>query len=194
MRAGVCPLLVGTLTLLAATSSPAAQASDGRSAGTTYEACGLVAGQYLTTIQLLQQGFDAAVLKETLPGLTGKGARRIRAIEDQISEDGLIDTYSSVNARYARCASRVNDNQGKPEPKTREQHFYICAGENKVQYEIMLAALAGGHLEEVKPQLAKAHRGMAEKIYRRLGETNVATVFREMASELKACLNTAPQR
>jgi len=192
VRIPVSALLLASVVVVPGLSP--AQESRGFPSGASYEACGMIASQYLTTIQLVQQGFDPPILKQTLPGLTDKGAERIDAMHEQIEQNGLVETYSGVNARFASCASRVNDNRGNPERGTREHHFYVCAGENKVRYEILLAALAGGGLEEVRPQLAEPHRRVADKIFRRLEETDVATVFREMASELKACLNKGAGR
>ena len=160
--------------------------------GASYEACGMIASQYLTTIQLLQKGFAPEILRETLPGLTDKGAQRIDSLHRQIERSSVTETYSGVNARYARCASRVHDQRGQPEPGTRQHHFYVCAGENKVRYEILLAALAGGQPGAIREQLAPPHRKAADRIFKRLKESDVETVFSELASELKRCLKQDP--
>lgn len=160
--------------------------------GASYEACSMIASQYLTTIQLLQKGFEPEILKDTLPGLTDKGARRIDALEQQIERSSVEETYSGVNSRYARCAAQVHEQRGQPEPATRQHHFYVCAGENKVRYEILLAAWAGGKLEDIGKQLAPPHRKAAARIFRRLEESNLEAVFSDLASELKRCLNQDP--
>lgn len=184
-------LLAGSLALAMVLPLPL-RAADDFPSGASYEACSMIASQYLTTIQLLQKGFEAEVLKETLPGLTDKGAQRIDSLQQQISRSGITETYSGVNARYARCAERVHEQRGQPEPGTRQHHFYVCAGENKVRYEILLAAWAGGQLEEVQEQLAAPHRKAAARIFKRLRESNAENVFSELASELKLCLNQDP--
>lgn len=184
-------LLIATLALMVALPLQARDET-GFPSGASYEACSMIASQYLTTIQLLQKGFDPEVLKETLPGLTEPGARRIDSLQKQIERSGVIETYSGVNARYARCASNVHEQRGQPDPGTRQHHFYVCAGENKVRYEILLAALAGGQPEEIREQLAPPHRKVATRIFQRLRESNTDVVFSELASELKMCLKKDP--
>ena len=171
-----------------------AREEDGFPSGASYEACGMIASQYLTTIQLLQKGFEPQILKDTLPGLTDQGASRIDVLHEQIERTSVTETYSGVNARYARCASRVHDHRGQPGPGTRQHHFYVCAGENKVRYEILLAALAGGQPDEIREQLAPPHQKAATRIFERLQESDVETVFSELASELKRCLKQDPAR
>ena len=169
-----------------------AREETGFPSGTSYEVCSMIASQYLTTIQLLQKGFAPQILKKTLPGLTDQGAHRIDSLQQQVERSGVTETYSGVNARYARCASQVHEQRGQPKPGTRQHHFYVCAGENKVRYEILLAALAGGQLEEIREQLAPPHRKAASRIFQRLRESDVETVFSELASELKVCLKQDP--
>jgi len=185
-------LIVGLASLFAFPLQ--AREETGFPSGASYEACSMIASQYLTTIQLLQKGFDPQILKETLPGLTDQGARRIDSLRQQIERSGTTETYSGVNARYARCASKVHEQRGQPDPGTRQHHFYVCAGENKVRYEILLAALAGGQPGEIREQLAPPHRKAANRIFQRLRESNVETVFSELASELKVCLKQDPAR
>lgn len=193
MRLAWRKLAVAALALMIAPPLLARE-EPGFPSGASYEACSMIASQYLTTIQLLQKGFAPEVLKKTLPGLTDKGAQRIDSLQSQIERTSVTDTYSGVNARYARCASRVHEQRGQPGPGTRQHHFYVCAGENKVRYEILLAALAGGQPEEIREQLAPPHQKAATRIFRRLKETDVETVFNELASELKRCLKQDPAR
>ena len=154
----------------------------------SYEACGLIASQYLTSVQLMEQGLSPEVLKDTLPGLSKAGARRIDKLHQMLSANGPVDTYSNIHARFARCARNVHDQRGEPEPGTRQDLFYRCAGENKIRYEIALAAFAGGGLKEVREQLAPRHKPVAEALFQRYEETDAATVLREIGTTFKACL------
>jgi len=179
-------LITGGLLWLAATS---AQATPGEA---SFETCGNIAGEQLTTIQLYQRGLSLEVLKETLPGLSSEGEKRVERFYQAIEEEGLTSAYSATNARYARCAKSVNDRRGIPERGTREHHFYVCAGENKVRYEVLLAAWAGGDIKEVLPQLQPAHREPARAIYEQMETEGTAQTFNALATELKRCLNGAP--
>ncbi|MGM0433805.1 MAG: hypothetical protein ACQEQ1_04020 [Pseudomonadota bacterium] len=181
-------VLVGLLLSLAlpATAEPtdSARAFDGAS----YQACGLIASQYITSVQLMEQGLSPAILRDTLPGLSNAGARRIDQLHSALEEDGAAGTYSNIHARFARCARQVHEARGEPEPGTREDLFYRCAGENKIRYEIALAALAGGTLEEVRGQLSPRHRPVAEALFKRYRQTGAATVLRGIGTTFKACL------
>ncbi len=186
---------LGFLLMLALTALPfAGKAEDAPVSGASYEACSMVASQYLTTVQLLQQGLEPEILKETLPGLTEEGARRIDAIHDQVSNAGFLETYSGINARFARCARQVYEAQGEPQRGEREHHFYVCAGENKIRYEILLAAWAGGDREEVLQQLQPQHQVAANSIYDLYKDEGAVTVFHQLATELKQCLSTGHYR
>lgn len=185
------PGLAGLLVLITAMILPAAaQTSGGGKAfeGASYQACGLIASQYLTSIQLMEQGLSPQILMETLPGLSDAGKRRINQLHNALNKDGATETYANIHARFARCARNVHDQRGEPDTGTREDLFYRCAGENKIRYEIALAAFAGGSLEEVRKQLAPRHRPIAEAVFQRYRETDAATVLREIGTTFKACL------
>ncbi|MEQ6884851.1 hypothetical protein [Salicola sp. Rm-C-2C1-2] len=185
------PRLIALLALITATVVPAvAKKLDGGKAfeGASYQACGLIASQYLTSVQLMEQGLSPQILKETLPGLSDAGERRINRLHNALNEGGTAETYSNIHARFARCANSVHDQRGQPDPGTREDLFYRCAGEHKIRYEIALAAFAGGSLEEVRKQLASRHKPIAEAVFQRYRETDAATVLREIGTTFKACL------
>lgn len=171
-------------------AGPAAHASDGTAAfeGASYEACGLIASQYLTSVQLMQEGLEPELLKRTLPGLSESGGRRITRLHQTLSETGAEETYSNIHARFARCARNVHEQRGKPEPGSREDLFYRCAGENKIRYEVALAAFAGGRMQEVRKQLAPRHKAVAEALFQRYRETDATTVLSDIGTTFKACL------
>ncbi|WP_077531190.1 hypothetical protein [Vreelandella utahensis] len=156
--------------------------------GASYQACGLIASQYITSMQLMEQGLSPAILRDTLPGLSDAGSRRINQLHRALDEEGPAGTYSNIHARFARCARQVHEARGEPEPGTREDLFYRCAGENKIRYEIALAAFAGGTLEEVRGQLSPRHKPVAEALFKRYRETDAATVLRGIGTTFKACL------
>lgn len=174
---------------------PFAAASHGElpeSGGASFEACSMVASQYLTTVELIESGLEAEILKETLPGLTDTGAERIDALYEQVQQHGTTETYSNIKSQYASCAQSVFDEQGEPDAQTREHHFYVCAGENKTRYEILLAAWMGGELESVQEQLQPPHQEVAEVIYRMHEEHGLDAVFSELTQDLKQCIQQAP--
>lgn len=156
--------------------------------GASYEACGLIASQYLTSLQLMEEGLAPKILKETLPGLSDAAAQRIDRLHEALSNQGATETYSQIHARFARCARSVHERRGAPEPGTRQDRFYRCAGENKIRYEITLAAFAGGRMKDVREQLAPRHKPIAEALFQRYEETDAATVLRDIATTFKACL------
>jgi len=162
------------------------------SGGASFEACSMVASQYLTTVQLIERGLEPEILRETLPELTDEGARRIDALHEQVGEHGATETYSNIKSQYARCAQSVFDEHGEPEAQTREHHFYVCAGENKTRYEILLAAWMGGELESVQEQLQPPHQEVAEVIFRMHEQYGLDAVFNELTQDLKQCIQQAP--
>lgn len=162
------------------------------SGGASFEACSMVASQYLTTVQLIESGLEPEILKETLPGLTDQGAQRIDALYEQVRRHGASETYSNIKSQYARCAQSVFDEHGEPSAQTREHHFYVCAGENKIRYEILLAAWMGGELESVQEQLQAAHQDVAEVIFQMHEQHGLDAVFNELTQDLKQCIQQAP--
>lgn len=185
-RAG--QLVLAGLLVALALPAPAERNSGAGFDGASYQACGQIASQYITSVQLMEQGLSPAILRDTLPGLSEAGARRIDQLHGALEEDGTAATYSNIHARFARCARQVHEARGVPEPGTREDLFYRCAGENKIRYEIALAAFAGGTLEEVRGQLSPRHRPVAKAIFQRYRETDAATVLRGIGTTFKACL------
>ena len=181
-------ILVGLLVALALPATAERANSGTAFDGASYQACGLIASQYITSVQLMEQGLSPSILRDTLPGLSDAGARRIDRLHRALDEDGPAGTYSNIHARFARCARQVHEARGAPEPGTREDLFYRCAGENKIRYEIALAAFAGGALEEVREQLSPRHRPVAEDLFQRYRETDAATVLRGIGTTFKACL------
>lgn len=186
--------LLGAIPLLAMAAATHATSNDKAFEGASYEACGLIASQYLTSVQLMQQGLSPAILQDTLPGLSQSGAQRISQLHKALEKNGVTATYSNIHARFARCARSVHDQHREPDPGTREYLFYRCAGENKIRYEIALAAFAGGDLDEVQGQLAPRHKPVAKALFQRYQETDAATVLREIGTTFKACLRKPAQR
>ncbi|XOZ34340.1 hypothetical protein ACMDCT_03675 [Halomonadaceae bacterium KBTZ08] len=180
--------VLGAIPLLAMAAATHATSNDKAFKGASYQACGLIASQYLTSVQLMQQGLSPAILQDTLPGLSEAGAQRIDQLHRALEESGATATYSHIHARFARCAQSVHDQNGEPDPGTREYLFYRCAGENKIRYEIALAAFAGGELDEVQGQLSPRHKPIAEALFQRYQKTGAATVLREIGTTFKACL------
>lgn len=177
------------LTLLLAATAPHAQAENGAQ---SFESCSLITSEYLTVLQLLSRGFDRDSLKLALPGISPQAQNRIDALDRLIRSDGLTESYSRINSEFSRCAKQVYDRQGMPPRGTREAHFHYCAGENKVRYDILMAAVVGADLEEVAPQLATRYQQVAESLYGFYEQEGELAVFDSLASELKSCLNNRP--
>lgn len=81
------------------------------------------------------------------------------------------------------------DRAGKPGRATREGHFYFCAGENKVRYEALMAAMVGAREAPVVEQLADRHKPVATAIFRLYRSNDVMAVFDTLSDELKYCIN-----
>lgn len=155
----------------------------------SFETCSIVTGEYLTVLQLNQQGFAQKDLEVNLPGISAQGKSRIEALYRMVAQEGLADTYSRINSEYAQCAKRVYQASGMPKIGSREHRFYFCAGENKVRYEILLAVILGGSKNEVLPQLSADRRPVAITIFDLFSKEGDLGIYDTLATELKACLN-----
>lgn len=155
----------------------------------SFESCSLITSEYVTVLQLMHRGFDLEALQATLPGLSEAAGIRIQTLYHNAQNDGLPETFSAVNSEYARCAKTVYDSSGTPSRASREGHFYFCAGENKVRYEILMAATIGARPGEVSPQLAVQHQPTAQALFSLYRNQGALTVFDILADELKFCIN-----
>lgn len=156
----------------------------------SYESCSQITSEYVTVLQLAARGLSGEVLKTTLPGLSEKAGRRIDALLQMVEADGLTDTYSTVNSEYARCAAGVFKAHGLPEQMSREAHFHFCAGENKVRYEVLLAAMLGAQEDKVVSQLRPQHHQAGSAIFRLYESQGALAVFDSLGTELKSCLSS----
>ena len=184
-RIATCIFLLLTLLFC-----PLSQA-EGR-ASQSFESCGLITGEYVTVLQLISRGFSPESLKKALPDISPQAKNRVDALARMASSQGLIDSYSTVYSEYASCAKRVYDSTGLPPKGTREAHFYRCAGENKVGYEIALAALIGADKEEVVNQLQPPLQEKAKALFDKFNAGGRLSLFHFLASELKHCLSAIP--
>lgn len=175
------------LTLASTLASPAPAETPG--AEQSFESCSLITSEYVTVLQLASRGLSGEVLKNTLPGLSEEAEQRINALLQMADTEGLAETYATVNSEYARCAAGVFKENGLPERPSREAHFHFCAGENKVRYEVLLAALIGAPEEKVLSQLRPQHRQAGATIYRLHRSQGDLAVFDSLGTELKYCLN-----
>ncbi len=155
----------------------------------SYETCSLITSEYVTVLQLIQRGFDRAALAQALPGLSDPARKRMAALYDTVERQGLLATYSAVNAEYARCAQAVHDRQGQPAAISRQGHFHFCAGENKMRYQILMAAVAGASEEAILARLNSIHRPTAAALLQLYREQDALAVFSTLADELKHCIN-----
>lgn len=158
----------------------------------SYESCGLITGEYLTVLQLMSRGYTADNLKQSLPDISLEAQDRVDNLVRMARNDGLIDSYSTINSEYAGCAKEVFDARGLPSQGSREAHFHRCAGENKVGYEVAIAALIGASEAEVIGQLEPQQRSGAQSIFRVLESKGRLGMFDSLATELKHCLVAMP--
>ncbi|TBW59060.1 hypothetical protein EZI54_01740 [Marinobacter halodurans] len=155
----------------------------------SFETCSMVTSEYITVLQLINRGFSGEQLTRNLPGLDRQGAKRVRLLEAAAREDGLVDTFSAVNAEFARCSQRVYQRGGKPKPDSREGHFYFCAGENKLRYEILVAATLDADINDVLAQVPTGRHRIARAIFRLQANKGTLAAFDAIGDELKYCLN-----
>ncbi|WP_203140825.1 hypothetical protein [Marinobacter mangrovi] len=178
------PLLALTAILLlpeAALASPRGAQS--------FETCSMVTSEYITVLQLIRQGFTGQQLTDNLPGLDKPGAERVRLLEKAVKDEGLEETFSAVNAEFARCSKRVYQRRGKPEPDSREGHFYFCAGENKLRYEILMAAILDADIDAVLGQVPASRERITRAIFKLQANQGPLAAFDAIGDELKYCLN-----
>lgn len=189
MRRNAITLLLIFALLPAAASTATGDQPEGQH---SYESCGLITGEYLTVLQLISRGFTPETLKQSLPDITEKAQARVDRLVNMARRDGLIDSYSTINAEYASCAKKVFNARGLPPQNSREAHFHRCAGENKVGYEIAIAALIGAPEAEVAEQLDPRHKPIAQSIFQDLESRGSLGMFDSLSTELKRCLAALP--
>ncbi len=155
----------------------------------SFETCSLIAAEYLTVLQLASRGLNEATLKASLPDISAGARLRVDSLLALSREEGLVDTHSRVHSEYGACARRVFTKVGMPEAGTRDSAFHFCAGENRVRYEITLAAVLEAPVEDVKRSLEPQHHAVASAIYRIFESEGPLVTFDHLAGELKHCLN-----
>lgn len=155
----------------------------------SFESCSLITSEYLTVLQLASRGFDRDTLTATLPSISDKAQSRVDALLELVDKEGLDATYSRINTEYAACARKVYEENGLPPQGSREDHFHFCAGENKVRYEVLMAAMVGARPDQVLPQLAGQHRNAARAVFDTHRQGGPLSVFDHLATELKHCVN-----
>ncbi|MGQ7275160.1 hypothetical protein [Marinobacter sp. V034] len=176
--------------LMLATLTPALAAADTTSEQ-SFETCSMITSEYVTVLQLVAKGFSKSQLTESLPGLSPAAEKRVTTLFDAAtaSKSALVDTFSAVNAEYAKCSKRVYDRSGRPPPASRESHFYFCAGENKLRYEVLISATLDAPISKVLPQLPATREPIARAIYDLYHSDGVTAAFDAIGDELKYCLN-----
>ncbi|MGP4842556.1 hypothetical protein ACTXGQ_00355 [Marinobacter sp. 1Y8] len=181
---------IALLSLMLTALIPAAAAADTASEQ-SFETCSMITSEYVTVLQLVAKGFTKPQLTKSLPGLSPAAEKRVTTLFDAAtaSESALIDTFSAVNAEYAKCSKRVYDRVGRPAPTSRESHFYFCAGENKLRYEILISATLDAPVSKVLPQLPGSREPIARAIYSLYYSDGPAAAFDAIGDELKYCLN-----
>jgi hypothetical protein len=158
----------------------------------SYESCGLSAGEYLTVLQLISRGYTADNLKQSLPDISPEAQVHVDNLVRMVRNDGLVDSYSTINSEYAACAKQHFDARGLPPQGSREADYHHCAGENKVGYEVAIAALIGASKTEVIKQLQPQQKPGAQSIFMVLESKGRLGMFDSLATKLKRCLAAIP--
>ena len=181
--------MMGHMLIYAALLWPSLSRADmAKPVGESYESCSMITSEYLTIVQLHQKGFTPKQLKASLPGITTQGKQDVDALYRVIKRDGVVPTFANINGRYAQCAKRVFDKRGIPPKGSREDHYYFCAGENKIRYQVVLASYLGGTEKEILPQLANARRGLAKSLIAMAHKDGYEQTFDLLATQLKHCI------
>lgn len=157
--------------------------------GQSFESCSLITSEYLTILQLSGRGLDAKMLSETLPNISVEASNRVNALTRLVQKQGLAETYSTIYSEYAACAKAVYDERGIPDTGTRENHFYYCAGENKIRYQVSMAAIIGADQDPVAGQLPAGYRNVVQAIFALQKSDGDTVLFDNLATELKHCIN-----
>lgn len=181
-------MLAASIAVYPALSSAKVPASKTDAAGESFESCAMITSEYLTILQLHQKGFTAAQLKASLPEISAQGKKDVDALYSVIERDGIVPTYANINGRYTHCAKQVFDRHGKPPRGSREEHFYFCAGENKLRYQVVLAAYLGGKEKDILPQLPEDRRDLAKSLISMAHKDGYQKTFNLLASQLKRCI------
>lgn len=155
----------------------------------SFESCSLITSEYLTVLQLSGRGLNAEMLTEALPNISAEASSRVAALVSLIQKQGLTETYSKIYSEYGACAKAVYSKRGMPSAGTREHHFYYCAGESKIRYQVSMAAIIGADQSRVATQLPAGYHNLIQSIFKIQARDGEAVVFDHLATELKHCLN-----
>lgn len=183
-----CSPVLGLLILSCLPLSGYVQAADA-SGRQSYESCSVITIEYLTILQLSGRGLSGEALAESLPDISADAARRARALAKLVRKNGLAETYSTIYSEYAACAKNVYESQGIPDSESREAHFFYCAGENKIRYEISMAAIIGATPTDVIGQLPPSYGRTVHGIFNLQKSEGSNVLFDTLATELKHCIN-----
>lgn len=154
----------------------------------TYQSCSVVASEVFTAIQLYQKKIDLESLYLSLPEITENGKERLKNIYITIAKEGVTETYSKANAQFSKCSKEAFKHQGKPLKNTLSYLFYLCSGENKLRYEIILSAYLGGSSKDIVPQIHPSRQSLGRYLFQIYEESGVNGAFDFSATELKRCL------
>lgn len=155
----------------------------------SYTACSTITAEHLTALQLYQRGVTLEDALENLPRVSRSAEQRLQYIYDLIAQQGVLNTYSDINTNYARCATLVHREHGKPAIDQREYGYYYCAGENRIRFEIILTIDRFHTLEKVLDSTPESHHRTAVQYFNLTNAQGVLAAFDLTANNLKACLN-----
>lgn len=177
------------LFLLASLSySSLSKAADGE-AHHSFVTCAIITSEHLTTLQLYQRGVSLDTALESLPRISREAKQRVEFIYQLADGIGILNSYADINTNFARCATLVYQQLGKPALDEFDYGYYFCAGENKIRFEILLHADRYMNLEKVLRKTPDTHISTAIEYYNLIENKGLLAAFDLTANNLKACLN-----
>lgn len=154
----------------------------------SFLSCSLITSEHLTGLQLYQRGLPKNLALEALPNISRDGKKRLDYIYEWAKRTGILNAYADINTNYARCATLVYEQNGRPAPDLKEHAYYFCAGENRIRYEMILKLDRKTPIKEIVVGLPKRYTQVAKRYEMLIDKQGLLAAFDLTANNLKACL------
>lgn len=154
----------------------------------SFLSCSIITSEHLTGLQLYQRGLPKELALDSLPNISRDGKKRLGYIYDWAKRTGILNAYADINTNYARCATLVFEQNGRPAADLKEHAYYFCAGENKIRYEMILKLDQNISMEAMLAGLPSRYVQVAQRYKKLIKEQGTLAAFDLTANNLKACL------
>lgn len=154
----------------------------------SFLSCSIITSEHLTVLQLYQRGLPKQLALEALPNISRDGKKRLDYLYDWAKQSGILNAYADINTNFARCATLVYEQNGRPPADLKEHAYYFCAGENRIRYEMMLKLDRQMSMNEILSGLPKRYEIVAARYKKLIDEEGMLAAFDLTANNLKACL------